>query len=72
MGELVFDHPVHGLAIVNFYFMQSVRMCHQGASMYAFQLIRYYMMPCIKCAVLSNSKGTWAEFQEAIIQWKKK
>lgn len=39
--------------------------------MYVFQLIRCYMMPRIKCAVLSNSKGTWVEFQEAIIQWKK-
>jgi len=55
----------------NSYFMQSVRICLEGPSMYVFQLIRCYMMPRIKCAVLSNSTGTWVEFQEPIIQWKK-
>lgn len=71
MGESTFDQPVHGLVLVNSYFMQSVRMCLEGPSMYAFQPTRYYMMPLKKRAVLSNSKGTWVEFQEAIIQWKK-
>lgn len=70
-GVRIFDQPGHGLAPVNSYFMQSVRICLEGPTMYVFQLIRCYMMPRIKCAVLSNSKGTWVEFQEAIIQWKK-
>lgn len=66
-----FDQLGHGLAPVNSCFMQSVRIYLEGPSIYVFQLFRCYMMPCIKCAVLSNSKGTWVEFQKAIIQWEK-
>lgn len=67
----MFDQSDHGLTPVNFYLIESARICLKGPYTHNFQLIIRHMMPRIKSAIQSNSNGTWVEFQEKLCCGKK-